>query len=364
MKNRIYDLLDNPASYMEYGGAGKYELVSELSFLRSIVKYKNLKVIVYGAGLYGEYIIRFLHAENIKVEFIIDIDVNKEGMYLDGVLVCNPKRLPDMQEKYLAVIATYAFVFQKESILATLNKKGIFEYIYPFDSPYGLPDYNHEWSSFFIKNKSTIAQIYDLLADEKSKDVYFEYVKAFVCNCNYEGKTERNSEKYLECYKPLKEEVFLNIGSCIGDTIFYFIENRNEIFRKIYAVEGDEVFFSKLQKNIRILPNEIYNKIETKNIFLNGKNIEGFEDATLINMDIEGVEKEVVLGLKDTIQNNRPVLAICAYHRVVDIIKLPQIITDMVDNYDFLFRKYPPCFNNPTDTGELVMYAIPIERRL
>ncbi len=107
-------------------------------------------------------------------------------------------------------------------------------------------------------------------------------------------------------------------------------------------------------------------KIELHNRYLDGSNAAYFKDKkiTLINMDIEGMEREVMEGLKECIEKNRPVLAICAYHKPEDIIELPLLVHKMVDEYRIVFRKYAPGYNNKLGYGELVMYAIPKEREI
>ena len=79
-------------------------------------------------------------------------------------------------------------------------------------------------------------------------------------------------------------------------------------------------------------------------------------------MDIEGAELEALRGLQNCISHNRPVLAICVYHKPEDIIELTNIVNEMVPNYKIFFRKYAPSYNSHLRSGELVMYAVPLER--
>lgn len=180
------------------------------------------------------------------------------------------------------------------------------------------------------------------------------------------GGHEKTCKKYLEGYSPLKDECFLNIGSYVGDTIFYFLENRQEQFEKIYAIEGNSNLYRRLSKNLAILPSTLLNKMELNNIYLNESSAKYYEDkkVTLINMDIEGMEQEVVEGLRECIKRNRPVLAICAYHKPEDIVELPLLVYDIVNEYKIIFRKYAPPYSNHLENGELVMYAIPKEREI
>ena len=78
------------------------------------------------------------------------------------------------------------------------------------------------------------------------------------------------------------------------------------------------------------------------------------EKVTFIKMDIEGAEYEALLGAKETIQKNKPKLAISIYHKPEDIISIPKLIKSMVPNYRLYIRHYSNADN------ETVLYANPI----
>lgn len=92
--------------------------------------------------------------------------------------------------------------------------------------------------------------LYDSLTDEISKTVLREYVRNAIYNCVYSKTENATRYKYFECYKHIENEVFLNLGSNVGDTIFSFVEKYKSDFDKIYAVEGEDFAFWKLERNI------------------------------------------------------------------------------------------------------------------
>ncbi len=83
-------------------------------------------------------------------------------------------------------------------------------------------------------------------------------------------------------------------------------------------------------------------------------------------MDIEGSEVEVLETAINTIKRWRPVLAICAYHRLDDLIRIPRFIVDNFEDYKFVLRMYPSIYQAYYDgiqqMSELVLYGIPKER--
>ena len=90
------------------------------------------------------------------------------------------------------------------------------------------------------------------------------------------------------------------------------------------------------------------------------------EKISLINMDIEGAELSVLKTAINTIQDKRPVLSICAYHKAEDLIDIPFWIKSNVEDYVFALRRYPSVWWNYQSQIlqriELVLYAIPQER--
>ncbi len=76
-------------------------------------------------------------------------------------------------------------------------------------------------------------------------------------------------------------------------------------------------------------------------------------DVSFIKMDIEGSEKNALIGAENTIRRCKPKLAISIYHKNEDIWELPEMILQMNENYRLYLRHY-------SLAGEdTVLYAIP-----
>ena len=73
----------------------------------------------------------------------------------------------------------------------------------------------------------------------------------------------------------------------------------------------------------------------------------------LIKMDIEGAEKETLLGLIDTIKANTPFLAISVYHKPEDLWEIPILIDKISNNYSYFLRTYGE------QTFDTVLYCVP-----
>ena len=80
---------------------------------------------------------------------------------------------------------------------------------------------------------------------------------------------------------------------------------------------------------------------------------EEVEDSiSFLKMDIEGTEKEAIIGAKQHIMSSYPKLAICIYHRTEDLWEIPLMIKEMFPTYSkYIIRHHSPFFN------ETVLYA-------
>lgn len=83
------------------------------------------------------------------------------------------------------------------------------------------------------------------------------------------------------------------------------------------------------------------------------------DPVTIVKMDIEGAEANALVGARKLIKEDKPILAICVYHKRDDYYHLLDIIKDICPNeYSFYFRQYR---YTPTET---VCYAIPKNRKI
>lgn len=76
-------------------------------------------------------------------------------------------------------------------------------------------------------------------------------------------------------------------------------------------------------------------------------------DTTIgfIKMDIEGAEYDALKGAADTIRRDRPLLAICVYHRRGDMLTIMDYLLSIVPAYRFWLR------HHSSTTCETVLYA-------
>ncbi len=255
-----------------------------------------------------------------------------------------------------------------------INYLSFFKYS---DFDLAKPPFITDFEEDYKKNKEKYEKVYNLLADEKSKEVFTKVINFKISfDFNFmEGFTNNHAEQYFDkdIIPKIEDIVFLDGGGYIGDTIPQ-IKNNFPDFKKIYCIEPNNLHIGIAKKNFL---NE--DKIEFINCGLGNKkllnedkqavqnNCEHDFQATSINtidnivdekvdfikLDIEGAEQDALEGAKETISNHHPILAICIYHKAEDWYKIPEIVLDIRDDYDLYLRHYME------GIYETVMYFIP-----
>ena len=272
------------------------------------------------------------------------------------------------------------------NVVIILRKRGITQFIrktwvrlcFVLDS---IKPTNEMKSSrlFYKEHSKDIKEIINILADDKSKEVYKDAIR-FRCTHKLSCFPDYNiyNQYFDKEIVPAKDDyVFLDGGSYIGDTVDSFISFCNGKYSRIICFEPDPQNIAVLESNSTNIEN-VYNEKKglwdkKTSLFFSMEqtaskiaddgsvkvDVTTIDDETLcsnasfIKMDIEGAELNALKGAINTIKNNRPVLAICIYHSDNDMIN----IIKWVKNLDLDYRLYVRHHN--FDINETVLYAIP-----
>jgi len=188
---------------------------------------------------------------------------------------------------------------------------------------------------------------------------------------------ERHSKQYFDFLDFTESEIFVDGGFFNGDTFNNFLKRVNNKFKKYYGFELDKnnLFnFNNDDKRIEVIPKGLWSSSTTLsfhnnlgascrigdkgNSIANVTDLDSFfvdkpesEQPTIIKMDIEGAEKEALLGAKNIIGKFKPKLAICVYHKIKDIYEIPLLVKELNPDYKMTLRHYS------CDTTETVLYA-------
>lgn len=351
IENYLKRIFDNDLSIQH----GVYEPPNNIPILRYKYFKEKYEVIILGSSDMVKSCIRWLSTENIVPSKTLSTPLELDTL--------------DKNKKYFIIIAdpNYKYVSYQSLLLKKMAENNIFDYLCPYDYE-KIPKHETIYLEYFEKNQDKLIEMAKSLHDDESRRVYAEYIRSKAFCDFYRLEQLPTWKKYFDedIYIPLPEETFVNCGSSNGDTIFYFLERYNE-FNRIYALEGDKNRHLQCKSNIELLNEDIKDKITCINTFVdNGHNqiddIISSNYATLINMDIEGMELEALRGAKKIIVENKPVIAACAYHLPTDLYELPMFIKSLSNQYEIFYRKYASTVRNRFCNAELVMYAVPQKR--
>ena len=237
----------------------------------------------------------------------------------------------------------------------------------------------------FKKYADDYVKLYESLKDYKSKYVLFAILNDFY---NFDFVNLKNATEY--CFKhyfdlnlipKLKENVFVDVGAYVGDTVLDYVESYGkESFQKIYCYEICQENIDKMKINLKNFDNieikrkavsdkkgklkfDLDNDISSNHISPGGKiEVEGIaldedvkEKISMVKMDIEGSEMKALAGMKEHIKNDTPILLISVYHNNTDLVEIPKYIRSLNGNYDYYLRYYGGCVY----ATEIVLFALP-----
>lgn len=179
----------------------------------------------------------------------------------------------------------------------------------------------------------------------------------------------------------------LDVGGCWGDTALYFAgrtgpdgtvhtfefdpENlvimrtnlslNPELAGRIRIVEsalwdrsGETLEFAQAGRMSKVMPSQDPNgphRVETITVdeFLAAEEIPSIE---FVKMDVEGAELRVLEGARGSIAASKPKLAIAAYHKDDDLVRIPELIASIDSGYRFYLKTSSPV------EDETVLFAV------
>ena len=229
----------------------------------------------------------------------------------------------------------------------------------------------------FDFEKNEILQVYDLLAEEKSKEIYVELLANRLA-------PQLKRKTYPELCSPLDyfngeifpvtdTECFVDCGAFDGDSIRNFLCTAHD-FERIDAFEMEGKNFQRLEQYTASLDKEMQGKIvchhqgvwheravlsygneekssgEAYSMFKTSNqnqvtadrldHILAGEKVTFIKMDIEGAELNALKGACGILKEQHPKLAVCLYHKLEDLWEIPMFVQSVSKNYRMGIRHH------------------------
>jgi FkbM family methyltransferase len=304
------------------------------------------------------------------------------SLLMDFIKSCDVSQMKDAIKSNL----NYFKNTNKLNYAATVdyyNKYKLWGVIDPESGIYELADNR---AIALVEHRQDFEWLYSRLCDFRSKRILTNILSYWLTS-DYQ-KICQIQDKVFHQYFDLdlvqcnKEEVFVDIGAYIGDTMVDYINTFGaDCYKRIYCYEIVPQNIEYILKNIELfsLKNVIIREkgagCKSGNLFISDNTVSSVsklsengeitvpvaaidddidEPVTFIKMDIEGAEEEALMGCQKKIAENHPKLALSVYHNHKDLWKLARIIDETDPTYRFYLRYHGEALL-PT---EYLLYAI------
>ncbi len=341
------------------------------------------KIILFGAGEAGHSTFNILMSSGIEPDFFCDNNPLRHGSVLSNKPILSFEELCNCHKDSYIIITTPKHC---NEITLQLSKNG-FSNVYKTMwklTEQGFWEIVELYYYTVCHNKDNFSKVFNFLNDGVSKQVFYDFINyRNTWNREFLPLRSENTQYFdKEIIRLNDEEVFIDGGAFDGDTVEEFLKQTDRRFIKIFSFEPDEKKHSSFIRkhgenlNIQLYPYGLWDKQDVLHFKNNEKNSGGnrlteFDDGnvdvpviaiddvlqgelvTFIKMDVEGAELQALKGAKESIKKYKPKLAICVYHKFMDIVDLPLYIKELVPEYKFYLRHYSD------NQYETVLYAIP-----
>lgn len=326
-------------------------------------------VVMYGMGNGADKIIAVCERYGIEISDFFASDGFVRGHSFHGKTVISYSA---MKEKYEGQnpIVLLSFASSLPDVMALFKKVGNECELYAPDVPvFGETLFTIE---FFEENYSRFESVYKMLADEESKRIYENVIcYKLTGDIKYLWDSESDKESvYRDILDCNNIKSYLDLGAYNGDTVREMLRYNPKLESAI-ALEPDARNFRKLSEyangaeidikcinagawceNTTLLfdasgnrnagivsKGNIVSKIKEVPVVSVDSVLNG-ESVDYIKYDVEGSEREALLGSAQTIKANAPKLLVSLYHRSEDLFALPELVKELNSDYKLYLRRF------------------------
>uniref|UniRef100_UPI004056DF5F FkbM family methyltransferase n=1 Tax=Agathobacter sp. TaxID=2021311 RepID=UPI004056DF5F len=336
---------------------------------------KDGGVVIFGTGNTSLLYQGCLEAEKIVPLYFCDNNKAKWGSIFLGKEVISPETVKDKVEKPVVLVLS-AVPEICMAILEQCKRLGLKAYMLD--------------QIVFYRHREEILDNYLNLSDEMSKKVYKELIMARIYGTAV-PEVYYSENQYFVFNAFLKRrvnEVFVDCGAYVGDSVEQYIWKKAGTFGKIYCFEPDAMNYKKMEIRLKRLKDEwgigedAINPVlagigeSTHKMFIGDSDKEtssvsakvneygneeidiyalddyfANEKISFLKADIEGYEIKMIEGAERIIREDKPIIAVCIYHNATDMYYIMQKIKEINPTYRFGIR------HHSVEYCETVLYA-------
>jgi FkbM family methyltransferase len=349
------------------------------------------QVVLFGSGEFGQWTLKRLRRAGVEPICFSDNNQSRWGTKINGVEVLSPSDAVKRLGSTAIFVVTIYNGSAARNQLRQMHCKRVLSaatlfWKYPGEF---MPDIGIDSPELLAEQEAQIRHCFELLSDERSRHEFCDQIQwRYWFDPEFLPLPQNTGELYFpdDLVRPNENEVFVDCGAYDGDTIRTFLR-RGQHFHHVYALEPDsknraalQTFLDQQDPALKAMftvepyavsdsdgtlvfteTHDVTSKVSTtgEGIVLECRRLDSMEwpsPPTYIKMDIEGSEPQALAGGSRLIQERKPVLAICLYHRSEHFWQIPNFIYSLAPEYSIFLRRYAE------DCWETVCYAVPQER--
>lgn len=292
------------------------------------------QVLLYGAGVCGRAIAKWLHNDGIPFYGFCDrkaSEIVNSNVYLEPVR--SPEYLLEHQDICYVIISTTDYYEEIKRFL--LKHHFPSEHILPFLRSDSIDKNKRQYFEFPELFRSGTAFV-DGGCFDSADSIYFarwcrgEYSKIFAF--------EPDSHNVRICRKNAKtaglhEFELHQSGLSKAGGMTNFAVGNQQSSRIATPTEGGALLFEDL-----VDPGKATEQILLESI----DDVVRDTEVGFTKLDVEGAEMDALYGSRKTLLRDKPFLAISIYHRVGDMMAVMDYVHEVVPDYRFWIRHYTP----------------------
>lgn len=323
-------------------------------------------VYLYGAGFVCSWTLDYCQKNSIPVLGIADSDPRKWGTAYSGFEVLRPGELLELAPSAVLVTAKHhgrtieKFLIDSGIEVACVDALVVHQYC-----------------------QTSIVEIEEVLAhDPRSLETLHAVLATAILGRRSELRKVVEPHPYFSEFDFFNRlsEIYIDAGAYVGDTVERFLFSVNGVFDSVHAFEPVQSSFSAMERRIRRLKREWnltrgkfhlnrvalsdcsgsvsleHSSFKTQSSLMKvGKgslekrtivptvDLDSYLDGapcTLIKVDVEGSERDLLRGASKTIVRHCPRIALSAYHFPSDVFELPRLVRSITDQYEVTLRHH------------------------
>lgn len=335
----------------------------------------NKTVVLYGMGNGADKILSVCEEKGIEVSDAFASDGFVRGQIFHGKRVLS---WSETKEKYGVknLVVLLSFGSSRPEVLENIRRIASEAELYAPDVPAfgdGVID-----QTFLERHQSEIERARTLFADEESLRIYdlvWEYKRTGRIEPLLAAVSDP-AEVAKSIIRPETIRTSVDLGAYTGDTVRELLTYPSCAVREVYALEPDARNFKKLSayaeeetratihpyqlgawshretlcfdgsgnRNASIEKNrsQSLSGRQIKVTTVEGEAIDHILDGIsvdYIKYDVEGSEREAILGSVETIRRSYPTLLVSLYHRNEDLFSLPLLLHELFPQYRGMFLR-------------------------